>query len=359
MAWGTFVYTFAALQGPHLATGPARRAPGQLKRAPGALRGARGACPAALTRWRTPGIHPAYTRHTPGVHPAYTRRTPGIHPACTRDTPGAHPGGSRGLSPGYVRAPRCGSRPRGRHRTPRGGAGPPRGAAEGRPLGVFPQDMRGVCKLCNKLQDLPSDVIRSKIAAFAAFSSSGHPSLSRHFPGDPPRAGGCGGHCSQEAGFPALSFPGSPPGGAETLCFHVLFALSPALGAAAAAEMTWGASRAFVGRCLDPFVHFSASFAAAWSRLDPAWSCLEPFRAVWSALAAACGRLRAVCATCGVCWARNPVVFLPFRTSAGPWRRSGGENDLGRVQSILVQVFGPVCALFRVVCGRLRAREPV
>ena len=32
---------------------------------------------------------------------------------------------------------------------------------------------------------------------------------------------------------------------------------------------------------------------------------------------------------------------------------------MGRVQSILVQVFGPVCVLFRVVCGRLRAREPV
>ena len=112
-------------------------------RAPGSVLG--GSHPVAHARY-TPGIHPAYTRRTPGVHPAYTRHTPGIHPACTRDTPGAHPGGSHGISPGYVREPRRGSRPQGRHRTPRGGAGPPRGAAEGRPPTVFPQDMRRVCK---------------------------------------------------------------------------------------------------------------------------------------------------------------------------------------------------------------------
>ena len=56
---------------------------------------------------------------------------------------------------------------------------------------------------------------------------------------------------------------------------------------------------------------------------------------------------------------QESCVSLAFRTFAGPGCRSGGGNDLGRVQSILVQVFAPVCSLFRVVCGRLELLGPV
>ena len=56
---------------------------------------------------------------------------------------------------------------------------------------------------------------------------------------------------------------------------------------------------------------------------------------------------------------QKSCVPLAFRTFAGPGCRSGGGNDLGRVQSILVQAFAPVCALFRAVCGRLELLGPV
>ena len=56
---------------------------------------------------------------------------------------------------------------------------------------------------------------------------------------------------------------------------------------------------------------------------------------------------------------QESCVSLAFRTFAGPGCRSGGGNDLGRVQSILVQAFAPVFALFRAVCGRLELLGPV
>ena len=99
VAYGAFASTSVANQSPHLAAGHARRATGRLTRAPRVLCGPRKARLVALTLWRTPGIHPGYTRDTPGIHPAYTRHTPGIHPGHTRRTPA-------GLSPGYARGPR-------------------------------------------------------------------------------------------------------------------------------------------------------------------------------------------------------------------------------------------------------------
>ena len=57
--------------------------------------------------------------------------------------------------------------------------------------------------------------------------------------------------------------------GREILWFSFLFGLPLAPGAAAAAKTTWAASRAFLCRCLDPFVHFSASFAVACAHANP------------------------------------------------------------------------------------------
>ena len=140
-----------------------------------------GSYPVAYTR-HTPGIHPAYTRRTPGVHPAYTRHAPGMHPGHTRRTPGRLPWHLPGLR---TRA-QVWFAPAGATQDAQGRGWPSQGGGRRPPPNGVPPRHAPSLQMWTKLDFLPSDAVRSRIAVFAAFSSPGHTSLSRHFPGDPP-----------------------------------------------------------------------------------------------------------------------------------------------------------------------------
>ena len=82
-------------------------------------------------------------------------------------------------TPGVPRAPGAPQDAQGRAWPSQGGGRRPP------PNGVPPRHAPSL-QMWTKLDFLPSDAVRSRIAVFAAFSSPGHTSLSRHFPGDPP-----------------------------------------------------------------------------------------------------------------------------------------------------------------------------